>query len=331
MRGMSSFGPRPGAADRAPSAGAEFYDRAAWMAVMAEGEISQAVVESAVRQCELRGVPIEVFMIDELPFTDLHVFSGMVAAPPSDEPLSRSEEKSLLQVAAAMTEYRRIRPMRARELLQDKRPSYRPGVLQVVARSTVLDIDGMRQVVRRDVDLAHPLGPKSTPEGVDFFSVFDLSTLLQGDESQVEFNRRRTWAYLEQWNITTPEMVLGAHRAFEKWIKRLSDPSYTALSRPVSGIPGNRLQRMLRRPDEPEPNGAAKNTAAHKNWTEDGARCGRYVLEELKQVDSRIQRPGKGRGQQKDLATLYAMLTVLIQSAEFRETVSGRDSASAPD
>ncbi|MFB7873778.1 hypothetical protein ACFC06_00900 [Nocardia sp. NPDC056064] len=310
---MSLSDPHNGAGEPGAPDGAELYGTGPWAVIESAGPLAHELAVRAAAQCEERGVRYEVLGIDKLSSEDVGVFHGLVVTLP-DHIATPADVAQKLEAVRAMRTYRAIRREGIEAVSSRRLPEYKAGVLQVAGRSPVLNQYQFKQL-SRSVCREHRIDTESALEGVDFFAMYVPGSTIDLLRSQAQRHQDSAWKMLLRWGILDVEAVLAVRQVFEECILHYEDPRYKALFRPIVGKGMNRLQFIL---TDPRFHGPAE-PGAYKKWMENGARVGRYVLDQLGDLDPSITRPGRAaRGLQDELYRLYTTIDTLVRTPEFR-------------
>ena len=300
--------------------------------LVCHGIDADAIAETARRQCLEHGVDVVVQPIDELydPSRRLGRFTGLIIITPDTLPTTGRGADVGARILDIVQVYRSRRNEGAASLLAGQLPWFDVGVLQIAGAREILEHPSIEPTLSRACRV-HRLDEKSTPEEVDFFSIYskNLPTGRSafGRVPQPEQDVDTNWDEVRAWGITTAEMAKTAYDVFETMIKQYSDPArYSAMCRPHPDVDMNRLEIVLLAPDIKPPAGPKAN----KRWMENGARAVRHVLDELTCHVPGISRPGRRHGtknQQIALHYLYMSLAAIVENPEFRIRNESEDPA----
>lgn len=298
------------------------FGRGPVLVVESPGVLAGELAEMAHTQCGDRGVWSERHGIDDLSVSTLGGYTSVIVTLP-DETTSRLGVTALGSVDQLVRAYRGDRRFGIAEILSGEKPWHLARVIQI-AGDRMAFTHGLIRDLKPLVCKFHRLDPKSTPLEVDFFSIYRRPNVLPGLESQVDRNNASAWEYLATWGIHDPVTAMTAWRIFEECLRYYENPKFRDVYRPVKDIDLNRLGIMLFMPDTPAPQKTGDPVKDERNWQGSGARTGRYVLDQLAELDPGIRRPSSRagqpdtRGQQDDLRGLYATLDTVIKTPEFR-------------
>lgn len=297
--------------------GSALYNGGPWLVVESYGTTAAAVANSARRQCQARGVAVDVKHVSALPpLRSLGRYPGLVVTLPSDLPLADAWIATLDHIGAVVNEYRVHRDDGIDALAAGK-GWYEVGVLQIAGLARVLD----HPKIRRIVPLAcatHLLDDRSTSREVDFFSIYDHydTRPAPAPPSLTDQNLADVRCYLATWGITNDEQALAASLIIQDCRAHFEGSQYDRpMRRPLDDRALNRLDLMLTEPGNRGPK------HKRKAWMENGARAGRHTVEEIRKIVPGFSRPGNRdgtKGLQKDLFQLHVNLQTLVNSPEFR-------------
>lgn len=290
-------------------------------------------------QCVERGVPVDVWTIDEFEPGDAPLFSIIVLIIRSDPSSWSPRIRRWFQDVIAT--YRRRRPDGLAAVIQGRQQPWHAGIVQILVLGSEREFreNPAFKLLRDQACVVRFLD--DTGEPFDLYDFLAASTDGSATSSianpavQLADEVATLWTHANSWGVTTPQQVYDIVRLINNRRRHYDNPRFTATHRPfLHAYPddeypnkaelglmfpypeANQLDLVLDHPEARLPQlkilSDDEYKKKHDTFMIGGGRVARHTVDHVRQFHPDFRRPGGRDGTRDAQPALYRIYSTLV-------------------